>query len=287
MHQRVRLITDSVADIPQSLVHRFDIDVMPIYLTLGDQTYREDASFDREWFYQELSRGNGDLTTAAPPPQEFLRAYTSLAAQGAEVVIGIFTAGSVSSIYNHARVAANECDDVRVHVVDSHQVSMGTGWLVIYAAELLARGMPVADVLTALYGIRQRTFVLGVLNSLEYLQRSGRIGRVTRHVADFMKVKPLIAFERGEAHLISRVRTYRRAISRLVALVSERQPFTRLALLHSRARDEVIAHLYEPLSALVDQGELLVIDVGAVFATHIGPGGLGVAMVRAAETRDL
>lgn len=276
-----------MADIPQSLVRRLDIDVMPIYLTLGDQTYREDASFDREWFYQELSRRNGDLTTAAPPPQEFLRAYTSLAAKGAEVVIGIFTAGSVSSIYNHARLAASECAEVRVHVVDSRQVSMGTGWLVICAAELLARGVPVADVLRALDEIRQRTLVFGVLNSLEHLQRSGRIGRVTRHMADLMKVKPLITFERGEAHLISRVRTYRRAITRLVALVRDRQPFTRLALLHSRACDEVIARLYEPLSALVDQGELPVIDVGAVFATHIGPGGLGVAMVRAAETRDL
>ncbi len=279
MARCVRLVTDSVADIPQDLVHRFNIEVMPIYLTVGDTTYREDDTLDREWFYRELSQRDGDLTTAAPPPQEFLNTYTSLAAEGADVVIGIFTAGSVSSIYNHAKVAADTCSQVFVHVVDSYQVSMGTGWLVVRAAELLARGTPVPDVLRTLDDVRQRTMVLGVLNSLDYLQRSGRIGRVTRHMADLLKIKPLITFERGEAHLLSRARTYGRAIERLVTLVKERQPFTRLALLHSKARMDIINRLYVSLSQLTDQDEIPVIDVGAVFATHIGPGGLGVAIV--------
>lgn len=283
MGRRVRLITDSVADIPQDKVRRFDIAVMPIYLTVGDKTYREDDTLDRTWFYRELSRRNGDLTTAAPPPQEFLSAYTKLAAEGADVVIGVFTAASVSSIYNHAQVAASECSKARVHVVDSRQVSMGTGWLVIHAAELLERDVSVDDVVQALYETRQRTLVLGVLNSLEYLQRSGRIGPVTRHMADMMRIKPLVAFEGGAANLLSRVRTYRRAIERLVSLVNERGPFARLALLHSRARKEVITRLYESLSALVGRNLLPVIDVGAVFATHIGPGGVGVAVVRAAN----
>jgi len=287
MGRIVRLITDSVADIPQTLVRQFDIKVLPITLTLGDKTYHEDDAFDRGWFYRALSRRNGDFTTAAPPPQDFLRAYTSMAAEGAEIVMGIFTAGSVSSICNHARIAARACSQVRVHVIDSRQISMGTGWLVICAAELLEGGKSVTQVLDALKEIRQRTLVVGVLNSLDYLQRSGRIGRVTRYMADFMRVKPLIAFEQGEAQLLSRVRTYGRAIEHLIERVAERQPFTRLALLHSRARGDTIARLHADLSSLDDQREIPVIDVGAVFATHIGPGGLGVAMIQAPKGNDL
>jgi DegV family protein with EDD domain len=287
MERSVRLITDSVADIPQDLVRRYDIEVIPITITVGNKTYREDDNFDREWFYQTLSRRNGDLTTAAPPPQDFLHAYTSMAAEGAETVIGVFTAGSMSSICNHARIAASECVQAQVHVVDSLQISMGTGWLVLYAAECLERGRSVARVLEGLKEIRQRTLVLGVLNSLDYLQRSGRIGRVTRHMADLMKIKPLIAFELGEARLISRVRTYWKATERLVDQVTHSQPFTRLALLHSRAREAMISRLHAKLSSLSDQDEIPVIDVGAVFATHIGPGGLGVAMVQVPKAEGL
>jgi DegV family protein with EDD domain len=286
MGRRVRLITDSVADIPPLLIRQFGIEVIPIYLTVGDKTYREDHTLGSDWFYRELSRRNGDLTTAAPPPQDFLRAYTTLANEGAEAIIGIFTAGSVSSIMDHALVAARVCDQAQVFVIDSQQVSMGTGWLVIHAAELLRNGLPVAEVLSALHTMRERTLVLGVLNSLDHLQRSGRIGRFTRHMADLMKIKPLIAFERGEARLIARVRTYWRAIEHMVARVDEQQPLARLALLHSRAEDEVIARLHDSLLAFVGQQELPVIDVGAVFATHIGPGGLGVAIVREPGAED-
>ena len=286
MGRRIRLITDSVADIPPALIRQFEIEVIPIYLTMGDKTYREDHTLDYDWFYRELSQRNGDLTTAAPPPQDFLRAYTTLANEGAEVIVGIFTAGSVSSILDHALVAARACDRARVHVIDSQQVSMGIGWLVIHAAELLRNDLPVAEVLSALHMMRERILVLGVLNSLDYLQQSGRIGRFTRHVADLMKIKPLIAFECGEARLISRVRTYWRAIERMVAQVTEEQPLTRLALLHSRAEDEVIARLHDSLLAWGGHQELPVIDVGAVFATHIGPGGLGVAMVREPRAED-
>ena len=284
MERRVRLITDSVADVPPDLVRQFGIDVIPIYLTIGDKIYREDGSFDREGFYWALSRCEGDLTTAAPPPQDFLRAYMALAEEGADVILGIFTADSVSSIYDHARIAASACSRARVYVVDSRQVSMGTGWLVIRAAEFLEQGMSITEILGALREMTGRTLVLGVLNSLDHLRRSGRISSLTQHVADLMKIKPLMAFEQGEAKLIARVRTYRRAIERVIEQVNVQKPLTRLALLHSRADDEIIARLYDSLSVFVGGGTLPVIDVGAVFATHMGPGGLGVAIVRAADT---
>jgi DegV family protein with EDD domain len=276
---RIRIITDSVADLPQKFIKRFNIVVVPVHVSLGNQHFLDDGTLDHAWFYDTLEHGTAMPSTAAPAPYEFEKAYQHLFDEGAEDIIGVFASASVSSIYNHTYVAAQQLQTGRVHIVDSTQVSMGLGWIVIAVAEAIAQGASVMEALRIAESMRSRTRVLGVLNSLEYLRRGGRVGWATARFGDLLQIKPIIAFDKGEAKLAGRVRTHRRAVERLIALVRENVPLEHLAIIHSQVAPSLIAYLKQSLASFLSEHDLPIVEVGPVFGAHIGPRCLGVAWV--------
>ncbi|MFP4393857.1 MAG: DegV family protein [Anaerolineales bacterium] len=280
--QKIRVVTDSVADLPWDLAHRLGIQVVPIYVILGGKSYLADAALDSAWFYREWERYDQRSQTAAPPPEEFLAAYGELVAEGATDIIGLFLASPLSSIVRHARQAAkflNE-DEARVHIVETGQVSMGVGWMAIAAAEAIAQGATLPEVLALLEGMRARTYVRGVLASLDHLRRGGRVGWAAVQMAGWLRIKPIISYAQSEAKLAGHVRTYHRALERLTNFVTTIAPIERLAIIHSRAPQEALDQLQGDLAALID-APLLTVEVGPIFGTHVGPKGIGVAVVRA------
>ena len=279
VERRVRILTDSAADVPQGYVTRFQLGVVPIHVSLNGETRLDDATLDRDWFYRELPQMRVPPTTAAPAPQEFARAYAQLVAEGAEEIIAIVTASTLSSLHDHALIAALEFSEARVHVVDGKQVSMGLGWLVVRAAELLADGVPVPQIIHQVMSLRARTRILGVIDSIDYLRRSGRVGWISSGVANLLSIKPLIVLERGEVRQLGRLRTHRRGLQSVVLQAKNAFPLERLAILHSGASAASVAQLEDEFSALLPKLEIPVVKVGPAFAAHVGPGCVGVASV--------
>ncbi|HOU13192.1 MAG TPA: DegV family protein [Anaerolineae bacterium] len=279
---RIRIITDSVADIPPELIQRLNIKVVPIHLIMGKQSYLVDGFGDHGWFYRELLQSSVMPTTAAPSPEKFLRMYRELVAEGAEDIIGLFAAANVSSLYDHALLAAQELSGARVSVLDTGQISMGIGWLALIAAEAAARGDSMAEIETLVKAARARTQVFGLLDSLEYLRRSGRVGWATTQVVTLLQIKPMISFADGEARLIGRVRTHQRALQQMVDLVKGLTPLEKLAVLHAHTEPAAVMRLQEALAPYAPEQPPLVVEVGPIFGAHVGPGALGVALVRGA-----
>ena len=279
MGRRVRILTDSAADLPQAYVTRLQIGVVPIRVSLNGETRLDDGALDRDWFYRGLSHLRVPPTTAAPAPQEFTRGYAQLAAEGAEEIIAIVTASTLSSLHDHALIAAREFKDARVHVVDGTQVSMGLGWLVVRAAELLADGTPVPQIIHQVMSLRARTRIMGVIDSIDYLRRSGRVGWISTAVASLLSIKPLIVLEGGEVRQSGRVRTHRRGLQSLVLQAKSAFPVERLAILHSGASVASVAQLEDEFAGLLPKLEIPVVHVGPAFATHVGPGCVGVAFI--------
>ncbi len=282
----IRIVTDRVADLPDALIRRFNIQVVPVYVSLGAQRRLDDGTLDRKEFYQALRQGAALPGTAAPSPYEFLRAYQQLADEGAEHIIGLFASASVSSIHTHAQFAVQLLSQVQVHIVDTEQVSMGIGWLVVTAAEAIERGASWDEVLVLLTRMRARTQVVGVLDSAEHLQRSGRVSWAMARFIELLQIKPLIIFEGGAARLLGRVRTFHRALDRLVEHLTQMAPLERLAIIHTYAEAPLIERLQQILEPLAPERPIPVVEVGPVFGAHIGPGCLGVAVVGAEKNRS-
>ena len=278
---RLRIITDSTSDVPPEVAAQLRITVVPAYVQVGSCSYRDDgADLRREEFYTQLPTMPVAPTTAVPPAHEFTSAYRSLVGE-ADEVIAIVVSSSLSGMYNVAHLAAQEVPELKVHVVDSGQVTMGLGWIVIAAAEAAANGKGTAEVLALIEGMKPRVRVYAILDTLEYLRRSGRVSWARAKAAQILRIKPILEVFLSQVRNLGRTRTRRRAIERLVGFVRGLGPLERLAVLHTYAPglEDFRNRLVECSTLLCSSDQVLTVAVTTIIGAHVGPRGLGVAIV--------
>lgn len=173
----VRIVTDSTCDLPAETISRYGICVVPLYINVGEQGFLDGIDISREEFYEKLPKFPVHPTTAVPSPQKFRALYDSLADESATEVLSIHISVSLSAVVNVAHTAAKETSSIPVTVFDSQQLSLGTGFLVETAARMAAAGSSIAEILSALNAQITRSHVFAVLDTLEFLKRSGRMNK--------------------------------------------------------------------------------------------------------------
>jgi DegV family protein with EDD domain len=273
----VKVITDSTSDIPAELVETLGITVVPSYVMFGTESYRDGVELSREQFYEKLASTKEIPSTAAPPPAVYEQVYRRLA-QESEEMVSIHLASRYSAIYNSAQVAAREVAPARIAVIDSEQVTMGYGWMVVAAAEAARRGASLEEVVALVEGMKPRTQVLAALGTLEYLYRGGRVSWVRALVGTLLRIKPIIEVRMGGINLVERTRTMGRALDRLLALVQELGPLERAIVLHANAAD-LASDFADQLQQVHPDWPRLIEQAGVTIASHAGPGAVGVACV--------
>ncbi len=273
----LRIVTDSTCDLPAETLARYGIRVVPLYINVGRNGYRDGIDLTREAFYRGLPTFPVHPTTAAPSAHTFREVYESLAAEGATAVLSIHIAAALSGVVDVARSAAREVTALPVTVLDSQQLSLGTGFLVETAAQLAAIGRPLNDILAVLADQIRRTHVFAALDTLEFLRRSGRLNGFLAGIGALLQLKPLLTMFAGTPST-ERVRTRRRATRRLIDLLRAVGPLERVALVHTAAPERV-AELRAESRTLLPTGDLLAVDITPVIGAHIGPGAVGFAVV--------
>ncbi len=275
----VRLVTDSTADIPAEIASRLGISVVPCYVVFGSEAYRDGVELTKEQFYDRLSTESVMPSTATPPPAAYEEVYRRLAQEGNEIV-SIHLAANLSGLHNAASVAAENVPEAQIALVDSEQITMGYGWMVIAAAEAAQRGESLERIIALVEGMKQRSRVLAVLDSLEFIHRSGRIGWAQAIVGTLMRIKPLVEARFGEVRLLERARTESRAVRRLMDHVQALGKLERAIVLHANA--PALAELVANLLQALDPGwERLICQAGVTIASHTGPGAVAIACVTA------
>jgi DegV family protein with EDD domain len=276
----VGIVTESTADIPPALADELGIRVVPTLVTFGADTYRDGIDLTRQQFYEKIEQGTINPTTAAPSPLVYEQVYRQLAADGQEIA-SIQTASKLSALYGTARLAAAGVPDARIAVLDSEQVTMGCGWLAVEAAEAALRGESLDQIIARVEHAKRRTWVLAALASLEYAYRGGRIGRMPALLGTLLSLKPMVVVRSGGVQIVDRVRTWRRALDRLVEMVDGLGAFERAIVLEANApaAAELVA---DRLQALRPHWKRMIGQAGATIASHAGPGAVGVAVVTAA-----
>ncbi len=277
----IKIVTDSTCDIPAQIVKEKGISVVPLYINIGDQGYRDNVDISRKEFYEQLPHYDPHPQTAAPGVDMFRAVYDQLAAEGASAILSIHISISLSATIDVARVAAEQTTSVPVVAFDSQQLSMGTGFLVLRAAEAAVAGQPLDEIIQGLQAQIPRTHVFAALDTLEYLKRSGRMHRVVASLGNLLEIRPLLKMYQGDP-TAERIRTRKRALQRLVELLRERAPFEKLAMLHIRAREEAEALMAE-VKDLLPTPDILFTEVNPVIGANIGPGVVGFACVEAAN----
>jgi len=279
---RTRIVTDTTADIPSDLVARYALTVVPVYINVGDRSYLDDVELSRETFYEKLPHYEHHPTTSAPSLGTFVEAYEALAAEGAQEILSIHIASSLSGVQNVAHAASQAIQSARVTVFDSRQLTMGTGFLVLAAARAAEAGRSVAQILDVLQGMIHRVYSYAAPDTLEYLRRGGRLNRVQSSVGELLRIRPLLQMYQGDLTM-ERIRTSRRLLARMEEIVQNLAPLENLALVHANAKERAEG-LWDRLSHHLPGADApLITEVTPAIGAHVGPGALGLVCVEAGE----
>lgn len=281
----IKVVTDSTCDLPDELVAQYGITVVPLYINIGGSSYLDGVDISRLEFYEGLADYDPFPTTATPGIDAFQKVYDRLAEEGAAQVLSIHVSISLSATVDVARAAAKETSSIPVTVFDSQQLSLGTGFQVLEAAKAAAEGRSMEEIIALLEEQTSRTFVFAALDTLEFLQRSGRMNAVVARLGSLLQIKPLLKMHAGEP-TGERVRTRERAIQRLIQLATDLGTVEKLALVHTNA-PEAAQELYKKARHLFpDEEAPLSVDVTPVIGAHIGPGVIGFTCIAAGKTSE-
>lgn len=275
--KKIRIMTDSVCDIPDDLLAKWNIGVIPCYVNFEGNSYADDGhELDRQAFYNRLPQMTEFPTTAAPPPA-LAEKMLNEAIEGYDHVVSIHVPEKLSATINNVRLGARPLGN-RVTVLDSGFVTMGIGMQALVAAEVAAETGDVEAVVRAVQQCKANQKLYAIISELEYLRRSGRVNSVVALFGSLLQIKPILDVHDGEVEVEERVRTFRKAMIRLRELVEAQSPLDRLTILHIQ-NEQGVAELKEMLGSLIPR-ELVTVTVGPTLGTHIGPGSLGVITLR-------
>lgn len=278
---RVAVVTDSTAYLPEGVAEREGIGVVPLHVVLGRRTGVEGRQVSPADVAQALSERRVEVSTSRPTPSEFAQAYR---AAGASCVVSVHLSRHLSGTHDAALLGAREvaAEGIEVRVVDSGSIAMGLGFAVLAAAARTAAGGTAEEVEQAAVMASEGTTCLFYVDTLEHLRRGGRIGAASALLGTALAVKPLLHVVDGRIAPREKVRTTSRALSRLVelAVLAAGAGLVDVAVHHLAAAERAAglgAQLREALPAL---GVLHVSEVGAVVGAHVGPGALAVVVCR-------
>jgi DegV family protein with EDD domain len=273
---KIGFVTDSTADVPSDLAGQYGIEIVPAVVNIGGISFSDGMEISRETFYTRLPELNPPPTTSSPSVGSFQERYEKLFKAGADFAISIHPSNELSGIFNAARLAA-ESFGQRVKVLDSGQLSLGMGFQVILAAEAAAKGAILDEVTGLVESVRKRVRLAALLDSIEYVHRSGRVSWAVAKIGGILRLQPLIELRHGIVLRLGQVRTRLQGIERLVEELNSWGPLERLAVLHTNA-ESAARQLLEDVKSKVTTKPLLV-NVTTAIGTHVGPNGLGFAAV--------
>ncbi len=276
--RRVKVVTDSTSDLPREIFASLDISVVPLAVSFGDRSYRDGVDLDQAGFLQELRAAPDLPKTSQPPTTAFEEVFRSALADNRDVVCVTIGSG-FSGTYNAARLAAEAVDSGRVRVIDSATASMRTGLAVIEGATAAQQGEDTTGVEAAVNSALARSEVYAVLETLEYLQRGGRIGRASQVVGSLLSIKPVLTLRDNEVLPVERVRTRRKALDRMAEIARDQGQLENVVVLHVGNPGDARV-LAERLAELVPDRAPMVGEMGPVIGTYAGPGAVGIVTLR-------
>ncbi len=274
----VRIVTDSVADIPRDLVRELGISVVPLVLRFGDASFRDGVDLDTDGFYAKLAASPDFPASSAPSPAAYARAFDAAMADGGDVLAITLSAklsGTHAAALQGRSLAAAPA---RIEVMDSGQAAIAEGFVVMAAARAANAGASAADAMAAAREVGKRVQLQAAFDTLEYLRRGGRIGAAASLLGSLLRINPLIGVRDGLVHPVGRTRSRSKALDELVGFARGYARIDELAV-SDAACPEDAETLVQRLAALHPRERILRTRMTPVIGVHTGPGLIVVTVV--------
>lgn len=271
-----RIVTDSASDIPSEVAQKLGISIVPLTVSFGKEVYRDGVDLSAGEFYSKLVQSKALPKTSQPSVASFMDVYKTLAQQDDEI-ISIHLSSKLSGTYDAALLAKKAtAEDCHIEVVDSKSVSMGAGLTVVAAAKAIQEGASFKEALDLAYCSIPRVHLLAFLQTLEYLEKGGRLGKGKALLGSLLHVKPMITVREGEVQPFGIARTTKGALQRLYDFVNTLLHIRGLSIIYTTVCKE-IEILAKLLAPIFPRERILVAQAGSILGTHTGPGTLAVS----------
>ena len=276
----VRIVTDSTSDIPPEVAKRLGITVIAQNVHFGTETYKDNVTITPDEFFSMLVSSPELPKTSQASPGDFKNTFDELGVD-ADGIVSIHVSSKISGTYNSAVQGATltsaKCP---VEVIDSEQASMGLGLIVVAAAEAAHRGAGHDEIVSAARDAVARTQCLCLFETLEYLQKGGRIGKAQALLGSLLKIKPMIIIRDGEVHPLAKARTFPKALDRLKQEARAFAPVEAVAVMYSTT-PELARKVADDLGDALGTGqEPYVTRFGPALGVYTGPGAIGIALIQ-------
>ncbi len=272
----VKVVTDSGSDISPEVAKELGITIVPVYIYFGDKDYKDGVDMGPDELYKRLAEDPIHPTTTQPMPSDFAKTYGGLS-EDADAIVSIHLPAKVSGTCNAAlqgiKIAKPKCE---VHVVDSFSISVGLGIIATAAARVAKAGGKLAEVLEETEKAISQTQIRGLLDTLHYLLKGGRITKAKSLVGTLLKVKPILTVREGEIVQAGMARSYAKGIEQLFEFVKSYPNLQEVAIAHSTVPEEAKV-LKKRIASVIDEGRIQMSRIGAGLGVHGGPGTLIVA----------
>jgi EDD domain protein, DegV family len=277
---KIGIVTDSTADLPQELVDKYEIEVIPLQVTINNRNYQDGVDLTATQFYHELEQSNVHPTTSGPAPGLFVECYQRLL-QKVDAIISIHLTEKLSGTIHTARIAREMFPEANIQVIDSLSTTMGLGSIVIEAARAIQKGIRFEQLTGLIQELRERVNFFVILDTLEFLRRGGRASKLQSFLSSILQIKPLIKLFRGEVELVAKVRTRQQSICMLLEEFKTHVPsdtHSIIAIMHTAAEKEA-----QKIKLIIQEtfrnAEVIMNQAGPVLGTHVGPGALALINV--------
>ncbi|MCL0092015.1 DegV family protein [Dehalococcoidales bacterium] len=267
----VKIVTDSSCDLPPQLIQELGITVVPLYVRFGEKVYRDRVDISEDEFYQRLLHDPIHPTTVQPSPQDFAGVYQKLSEE-ADGIVSIHISAKLSGTYNSAlqgkKMIEKGCP---IEVIDSQLMSMGLGLISMTAAKVAMSGESLPSVVEEVKQTIPHLHRLGLLDTLKYLARGGRIGKAKALLGSVLNVKPLLTLRDGEVMPAGQVRSRSKGIDRLFDFVQSISNIQDLAIVYNTTPNDAQI-LAERIAPLFAKERIIIARLGPMLGVHCGPG---------------
>ena len=273
----IKIVADTTAGLPRDLTAKLGIPVLPQIVIFGETSYRDDTELDTAAFLQKLRASPQLPKTAAPPPQLYNPIFEEAAKKG-ETVIVLAPTSKASGTVRSAEVAAQDFPKADIRVIDTQTIAGNLGSMVLLAARWASEGMGADEIVARLNDLIARQRIYFLVDTLEYLQKGGRIGGAKALLGKMLQVKPILTVRDGQVEPFEQQRTKRRALARLVEIVEEQCPKSddaHLCVMQADAMEEAEA-LSADLRTRMNLSSIPIYELPPAIVVHAGPKAMAV-----------
>ena len=273
---KIALVTDSTCDLPDSVVKEKNITVIPLNVHFGEETFLDGIDLQSNEFFEKLSTSEIHPQTSQPSVGRFVETYNDLLKKH-DSILSLHISSKLSATYNSALQAQKEIGNENIKVIDSMNGTLGLGAIVHHMAELNQKGESFENLVMEVEKIIPNAIFMGLVPTLEYLAKGGRIGKARAFMGSILKIKPILSAVDGEIQSVGKARTLIKGMDFIVDEMKNHK-ISKLFIVHAN-HEERANLLKDKTKDLIDPKDVIIAEFGPVVGTHLGPGAFGVGFI--------